>query len=184
MRTTESSLMALKASICKVELSIADMDRHYYQSHSLTLAQHPSETDERLMLRLLVFALNADENLQFTKGLSTDDEPDIWQKDLSGTIDHWIELGQPDEKRIKKALGRASKVTIVCYGGAGEVWLKQQQDKGYINKVALWHVSSKECKQLGLLLEKNMTLNCTIQEGTAWLSSDSQSAEITPKSFH
>ena len=176
--------MALKASICKAELSIADMDRNYYESHSLTLAQHPSETDERLMLRLLIFALHAHEHLQFTKGLSTDDEPDIWQKDLSGTIEHWIDLGQPDEKRIKKAIGRAQKVSIVCYGGPGEVWQQQQTGKAFLDKVSIWHVSADECKQLGQMLEKSMTLNCSIQDGSAWLSSNTNSIEISPKAFH
>ena len=99
--------MALSATICKADLNIVDMDRHYYQQHSLTVAQHPSENDERLMIRLLAFALHADEFLSFTKGLSTDDEPDLWQKSLSGEIELWIELGLPSEKRLKKACGRA-----------------------------------------------------------------------------
>ena len=108
--------MALSATICKADLNIVDMDRHYYQQHSLTVAQHPSENDERLMIRLLAFALHADEFLSFTKGLSTDDEPDLWQKSLSGEIELWIELGLPSEKRLKKACGRAQQVILYTYG--------------------------------------------------------------------
>ena len=99
--------MALSATIYKAELNVVDMDRHYYEQHSLTLAQHPSETAERLMLRLLVFALHASETMAFTKGLSTDDEPDLWQKSLSDEIELWVELGLPSEKRLKKACGRS-----------------------------------------------------------------------------
>ena len=101
--------MALSARICKAELNVIDMDRHYYQQHSLTLAQHPSETDERLMVRLLVFALQASDSLSFTKGLSTDDEPDLWQKSLTDDIELWIELGLPSEKRLKKPAADHSK---------------------------------------------------------------------------
>lgn len=104
--------MALKATIFKAEISISDMDRHYYQEHPLTIAQHPSETNERMMVRLLAFALNADERLEFTKGLSADDEPELWNKNYSDEIELWIELGQPDEKRIRKACGRSRQVII------------------------------------------------------------------------
>ena len=104
--------MALKATIFKAELQIADMDRNYYHDHALTIARHPSETDERMMVRLLAYALHADETLSFGKGLSTDDEPDLWQKDLTGAIELWIDVGQPDEKRIRKACGRARQVFV------------------------------------------------------------------------
>ena len=96
--------MALKATIYKTELAIADMTRHYYQTHSLTLAQHPSETLERMMLRLVAFALCADERLLFGKGISEDSEPDLWQHNLSGEIELWVELGLPDEKLLRRAL--------------------------------------------------------------------------------
>ena len=109
--------MALKATVHKAELQVSDMDRHYYASHNLMLAQHPSETDQRLMVRLLVFALFADERLEFGRGISTDDEPDLWRKSLTGEIEQWIELGQPDESRIRKACGRAREVVLVGYGG-------------------------------------------------------------------
>ena len=98
--------MAVGAKVHKVELHVSDLDRHHYGTHPLVLAQHPSETDERVMLRVLAFALFADERLAFGRGLSTDDEPDLWRKDLTGAIEQWIELGQPDESRVRKACGR------------------------------------------------------------------------------
>src|SRR5690606_26170650 len=115
--------MALRATIYKADLHIADTDRHYYGSNALTIARHPSETDERMMVRLLAYALHAEEGLAFTKGLSETDEPDVWLKDLTGAIDLWIEVGHPDERRILKACGRAAEVVVYCYGGhASTVW--------------------------------------------------------------
>ena len=112
--------MALKATICKASLQVADVDRNYYAEHALTVARHPSETDERMMARLLALALNAHERLTFCKGLSDTDEPDLWQKDLTGAIEHWIEVGQPDDKRLLRACGRAEKVTVYAYGNRAE----------------------------------------------------------------
>lgn len=115
--------MALKATVVRAELQISDMDRHYYATHPLTLAQHPSETDERLMVRLLAFALYADERLEFGRGLSNDEDPDLWQRDYTGQVERWIDLGQPDESRIRKACGRAREVVVLNYGGrAADLW--------------------------------------------------------------
>ena len=122
--------MALKATIFKATLSIADMDRHYYADHHLTLARHPSETDERMMIRLLAFALNASDRLEFTRGLSTDDEPELWQKSLSDEIELWIELGLPEESRLRKACNRAREVVLYTYGGrAVPLWWNKHQSK-------------------------------------------------------
>lgn len=118
--------MATKATIYKALLNIANMDSHYYAEHNLTMAKHPSETDLRLMVRLVAFILNADESLEFTKGISQDDEPDLWKKSLGGDIELWIDLGQPDEKRIKKACGRSEQVIICTYQeGMATSWWKQ-----------------------------------------------------------
>ena len=128
--------MALKASICKAQVQIADMDRGYYADHALTLAQHPSETDERLMLRLIAFALNADPALEFGKGISDEDEPALWKKDATGEIDTWIEIGQPDARRLRKASGRARQVLVYSYGRATEVWWRDRKSTR-LNSVTL-----------------------------------------------
>jgi uncharacterized protein YaeQ len=118
--------MATKATIYKALLNIANMDSHYYAEHNLTMAQHPSETDLRLMIRLVAFILNAEEDPVFCKGISQEDEPDLWKKSLGGEIELWIDLGQPDEKRIKKACGRSEKVIIYTYQeGMAAAWWKQ-----------------------------------------------------------
>ncbi|MFZ5843273.1 MAG: YaeQ family protein [Pseudomonadota bacterium] len=172
--------MALKATIFKAELQIADMDRHYYGSHSLTIAQHPSETDERMMVRLLAFALYADERLMFTKGISTDDEPDLWLKSLSGEIELWIELGQPDEKRLRKAAGRARQVVIITYNSrSAAVWRGQMQEAlGKLDNVTVRALSNETVEALGRLAQKTMNLQCTIQDGEVSLGDDTQLVQV------
>ena len=123
-------VMALKSTIFKAELSIADIDRGYYRDHALTIARHPSETDERMMVRLLAFALHADDALEFGRGLSTEDEPDLWRRDLTGAVEQWIEVGLPEEREVRKACGRAREVHVLAYGGrAVDLWWQGAREK-------------------------------------------------------
>jgi uncharacterized protein YaeQ len=172
--------MALKATICKVEIQITDLDREYYQAHSLTIAQHPSETEERMLLRILAFALNASATLSFTRGISTDDEPDIWQKNLSDEIELWIDLGQPDDKRVRKACGRADQVIIYTYKNrSANIWWAQAQSKlARFNNLAVVHLHVTENAALEQMAARNMQLQCTIQDGTIWLSDETHNIEI------
>lgn len=171
--------MALKATICKAELNIADMDRGYYADHALTLAQHPSENDERLMLRLLAFALYAHEHLSFTKGLSDPDEPDLWQKDLTGQIELWIDLGQPDEVRVRKAAGRAGQVVVLCYGNAATPWWETIAPKlERTRNVSVRRFVVAEGASLAGFVQKNMALQCTVQDGQLWLSDGERSVQV------
>ncbi len=172
--------MALKSTIFKVELSVSDMDRHYYENHQLTIARHPSETDERMMLRIVLFALHANELLTFSKGLSTDNEPDLWQKSLSDEIELWIDLGQPDEKRIRKACGRSKEVYIYCYSTrSAEVWWQQMAGKlARFDNLTVRHVSAATVKQLGQMANKTMQLQCSIQDGVMWVNSEQNSVEV------
>ncbi|WP_426176326.1 YaeQ family protein [Massilia sp. TWR1-2-2] len=163
--------MALKATIYKAELQIADMDRNYYQQHLLTLARHPSETDERMMIRLLAFAINASESLTFTKGLFDTDEPDLWQKDLTGAIELWVEVGQPDDKRLLKACGRAAKVVVYSYGATSHIWFKQIANKlERAKNLSVINIPSEAAVQLQKMANRNMQLQCTIQDGQIWLT--------------
>lgn len=174
--------MALKATIFKADLQIADMDRGYYQGHALTLARHPSETDERMMVRLLAFALFACERLEFGRGLSAEDEPALWQKDLTGAIDLWIEVGLPDERDIRRACGRANRVVVLCYGGRGaDIWWGQ--NRGKLERLRNLAVISltPECTQgLATLANRGMQLQCTIQDGQAWLTDGNSTVHIEP----
>lgn len=172
--------MALKATIIKASLQIADMNRHYYQDHQLTLAQHPSETEERVMIRLLAFALHADESLVFTKGISTEDEPDLWQKDLTGHVQLWIDLGQIEEKRIKKACGRSDKVVIYTYQPRNSApWWQQIKEKlNRFDNLEVYAIETTAPAAIGSLFHRTMQLQCNIQDSTIYLSSDDQSLEL------
>ena len=174
--------MAIKATIYKAELSIADMDRGYYADHSLTLARHPSETDERLMVRLLAFALHAHERLVSGKGLCVDDEPDLWRKSLGGVIELWIDVGLPDPKWIRKACNRSEQVLVVNYGSrAADIWWAQNREflsrLGNLSVIAL---SAEDSKGLADMASRNMRLQCNIQDGQAWLDDGQRSAHIEP----
>ena len=175
--------MALKATICKATLNIADMDRHYYADHHLTIAQHPSETDERMMIRLLAFALNAGEHLEFTKGLSTDDEPELWQKSLSDEIELWIDLGLPDEDRIRKACNRAREVVLYTYGDrAFPVWWDKHRGKlERFGNLQIVHLPGEPVEALAKLADRSMGFQVTIQEGEVTFSNESTLASITPE---
>jgi len=174
--------MALKATVHKAELQVSDMDRHYYASHNLMLAQHPSETDQRLMVRLLVFALFADERLEFGRGISTDDEPDLWRKSLTGEIEQWIELGQPDESRIRKACGRAREVVLVGYGGRSfSIWWERNAGAlARCGNLRVIEIPADSVAELGPLLRRGMRLQCLIEDGEAQLLGDDASVHIKP----
>ena len=157
--------MAVGATIYKCNLNIANMDTHYYAEHSLTMAKHPSESDIRLMVRLLSFAINARENLEFTKGISQDDEPDLWAKSLSGDIELWIDIGQPEEKRLRKASGRSDSVNVYIYQeGIGQAWLKQNSKtiKRFKNLSIIYLDVEGDLEEL---CERTMDLQCNISDG-------------------
>jgi uncharacterized protein YaeQ len=174
--------MAVKATIFKAELQVSDMDRHYYQSHSLTLAQHPSETEERLMVRLLAFALNASESLAFGKGISTDDEPDLWSKDLTGVIDLWIEIGQPDEQRIRKACGRAGRVLVYTFSGRSAAiwWEKNGAALERCKNLSVIDIPTETSQAIAALASRNMQLQCFIQDGQVQLMNEQATVQIEP----
>ncbi|MCS6762753.1 MAG: YaeQ family protein [Candidatus Protistobacter heckmanni] len=171
--------MALRSTIYKADLQIADMDRNYYGSHALTVARHPSETDERMMVRILTFALNAEEALAMSKGLSGPDEPDIWAKDLTGAIEHWIDLGQPDEKRMSKASSRATRATVYPFGPAADVWWKPLENKvARLDNLRIVRIAARSAQALAGLAERGMELQVTVQDGQAWVSSAKDSVEV------
>ncbi len=179
---SRNTYMAIKATVFKATLQIADMDRHYYADHALTLARHPSETDERMMVRLLAFALFAGEFLTFGKGMSSDDEPDLWQKDLTGAIKQWIDVGLPDERAIRKACGRADQVVVISYGRAANIWWNENRDKlQRLNNLTVLSLVSETTLALAALSNRTMQLQCTIQESHVMITSDAGMIEIEPQ---
>lgn len=175
--------MALKATIFKLELQVADLDRNYYQTHALTLARHPSETDERMMVRVLAFALNAHAALEFGKGLSADDEPDLWRRDLTGAIEQWIDVGLPDEKRVRRACGRAARVTVLTYGGRpADLWWEQNRAQlKKQEKLTVINLPPQQTAAIASHVARSMQVSCTVQEGELWLVVGGESVRLTPE---
>ena len=175
--------MATKATIYKALLNIANMDSHYYAEHNLTMAKHPSETDLRLMVRLIAFILNADEELVFCKGISQEDEPDLWKKSLGGDIELWIDLGQPDEKRIKKACGRSDKVIIYTYqeGMAASWWKQIETSLTRFSNLQVIHLEMDG--DIETLAKRAMSLQANISDGELTLMDEEQSIVISEKSW-
>lgn len=175
--------MAISATIFKATLQISDMDRNYYASHHLTIARHPSETDERMMVRLAAFALHASDQLEFCKGLSTEHEAALWTKNLVGDIEHWIDVGLPDEDRIRKAHNQAAQVTVYAYGErTAPIWWDGIKNKvSRFENLSVFYLDPESCDGLCGLVERSMQIQATIQDGELWLNSDKGSITVTPE---
>jgi uncharacterized protein YaeQ len=177
--------MATKATIYKADVELADMDRNVYSDHSLTIARHPSETDERLLIRLLAFALNApvsndDGTLEFAKDMWEPDEPCLWEKDLTGVVQHWLEVGQPDEKRLLRASARAGRVSVYSYSSSTAIWWSGIANKlSRTRNLTVWQIPSEQSEELAGLAERSMRLQVSIQEGAIWVSNGERSVEVT-----
>lgn len=173
--------MAIKPKVFKVNLQIADMDRHYYEEHLLTVAQHPSETDERMMVRILAFALNANANLSFAEGITDTNQADLWDRDLNEQIALWISVGLPDEKLIRKAVSRATQVIIYSYGGRiANMWWDKLKLNDYKN-LRVINLDPNETRELAEFASRGMKLNINVQEGDVTVSNDTTHINITPQ---
>ena len=184
--TVRPFAMALKSTVYRASLEIADMDRAVYASHALTLARHPSETDERLMVRLLAFALHAPASddggaLAFARGLSDADEPDLWQHSLDGRLRLWIEAGQPEERRLARACGRADRVVLYVYSQAASIWWAGVAGKvARLANLQVWQLPAAQSQALAALAERNMQLQVTVQDGQVWVGNGAHSIEVDP----
>lgn len=176
--------MALKATVYKAHVQLSDIDRQVYRDHSLTLARHPSETDERLLIRLLAFALNAPVShdqgtLEFAKDLWEADEPCLWQKDPTGRIAHWIEVGQPDEKRLLRTSARVDRMSVYSFGASTPIWWKGLESRlTRIRNLSVWQIPSTQSRALAALAQRTMQLQITVQDGAIWMGDDTRSFEV------
>lgn len=175
--------MALRATVYKAELAVSDLDRGVYGQHVLTLARHPSETEERLMVRLLAFALFADEALSFGRGLSAEDEADLWQRDPTGVIERWIDVGLPDERTVRKACSRAHEVVVLAYGArrVDAWWEENAAAFARLENLSVLTLTAAETAALESLAARSMVLSCTVQDGLVWLASGDATVEIAPQ---
>ena len=170
--------MALKATIYKADLNIANMDVHQYGDYQLTMALHPSETIERLMVRILAFARYADEALEFTKDLFETDEPALWEKDLTGQLIKWIEVGCPDEDKVKKSSSRCKQVAIIAYGSSVDKWYKRNSKIKTLNNVEVWQLSQASTEAIQALCERTMQLQLNVMDGEWTLIGAQAQAQI------
>lgn len=178
--------MAANATLYKAHLDISDIDRGYYANHSMTLAQHPSETFERLVVRLLAFVLHAHEDLSFGAGLGSDDEPDLWLRSPTGEIDCWIDLGQPEEARIRRACSRARSVVVVNYGGrAADIWWdKCGGALARYDKLTVIDIDAEAVSALAVLAEpggRALRWQCVRQEGELQIIGPEAELVIVPR---
>ena len=178
--------MAIKATIYKATVQLSDIDRGVYADHPVTLARHPSETDERLLIRLLAFALNvpADTDhgpLEFAKDMWDADEPSLWQKDYTGQILHWIEVGQPDEKRLLRASARVGRVSVYSFSASAAIWWKAiAPTLTRLRNLTVWQIPADQSQALAALAQRTMELQVTVQDGGIWIGDGQRSLEVAP----
>ena len=174
--------MALRSTIYRATLEVSDLDRGVYGTFPLTLARHPSETEQRLMMRLLAFALHADAALAFGRVLSTEDEADLWLRDATGVIELWIDVGLPDGRELRKACGKARRVVVLAYDERRtQAWRDSESATlERLQNLTVLAVSDAEAASLTALATRAMTLTCTIQEGHVWLASPTTTVELAP----
>ena len=177
--------MALKSTIFRVKLNVSDLDRDVYADYALSVARHPSETDARMMLRVAAFAAHADEQLKFGRGISTDDEPDLWRRDLTGAIELWIELGTPDPDRLRKACGRSQQVILYAYGErAMNVWWDKHADAlERFSNLSVFSITDAHYADLATLAVPGLDLQCTISGGDLWLTAGDRAVEVSPRAL-
>ena len=185
--TGSDTAMALKATIYKAQINLADMDRHVYADIGVTIARHPSETDERMMVRVLALALGwpADTNegtLELAKDMWEPDEPALWHKNYSDEILHWVEVGQPDDKRLMKAAGRARRVSLWAFQSSTPIWWDGIASKlTRAQNLTVWQLPSEQTQALAAFAQRSMQLQVSVQDGTVWVSDGTTSIEVTPQ---
>lgn len=173
--------MALKPTIYKAQIALADSDRNCFEALSLTLARHPSETLERMAARLLAFCLHCTRGLEFTKGISTADEPDLWVHSDHGDIEHWIEVGQPEQPRLRKACGRARQVSVYAFAKSTPTWWKLNgADIAALPRLQVWQFDWDEIQAAAALLDRTVQLNVSIVGGIIYLDNGNASTSVEP----
>jgi len=178
--------MAIKATISKANVQVSDIDRGHYADYPVVIARHPSETDERMLVRLLAFALNVPMDgdhgpLEFAKDIWDPDEPSLWQRDYTGDIVHWIEVGQPDEKRLLRTTARVGQVSVYSFSASTPIWWKNIEPKlTRVRNLTVWQIPSEQSEALATLAQRTMDLQVTVQDGAIWVGDGTHSIEVAP----
>lgn len=171
--------MALNSTICKLKIALSDMDRNHYDTLNLTVAQHPSETAERMMVRILVFCINAQERLEFTKGLSATDEPDLWVRSLDGQLELWIEVGEPSLDRVKKASRLANDTKVYCFNHKSKTWWDQGRKNFKQLKAEFFRFEWEAVQAMAQLQQRTMQLSVSISDSSAFIATELGECEVS-----
>ena len=171
--------MALKPTIYKFRIALSDMDRNLFDTLNLTVAQHPSETLERMMVRVLAFCINYRADLEFTKGLSDIEEPDLWVRDYDENVPLWIEVGEPDPDRVKKATRLAQDVIVYSFNSKSQTWWQQSLNKLTRLPASYFQLRWDKVQELASRVERSMDMTITISEQTAFFSTSAGDCEVT-----
>ncbi|HTH49620.1 MAG TPA: YaeQ family protein [Candidatus Limnocylindria bacterium] len=177
--------MALKATIYKARIQLSDLDRNVYGDQAVTIARHPSETDERLLVRLLAFALEAppgqdEPALELAKDMWEPDEPSLWQKDATGRISHWIDVGQPDEKRLLRTSARVDRLTVYSFASSTPIWWRDLAPRlTRLRNLTVWQIPAEQSQALAAVAQRTMDLQLTVQDGSIWVDDGTHSVEVT-----
>lgn len=167
--------MAVKTTPYEVEIDISDMERNYFRTHQFTLQRGPNETEEKLMVRVLAFALQAEDSLRFGEG---PEEPALWIRDTTGAVELWIDIGEPDDKRLLKACGKARKVVVYSCASSAQGWWNQVGAKVDRDNLQVFHIRGVPTSSLARLAERNMKLHCMIQDGQLWLTGSEETVQL------
>lgn len=180
------TIVALRSTVFKIDLQLADIDHAHYADHALTIARHPSENDERMMVRVLAYALHAhemadhgEESLAFGEGIADPEQADLWLRDRTGQVVHWIDVGQPDERLLRKASHQSERVSLYAFGRTTDVWWgKAGRDLLKLRNLSVWRVEPDSSLALAGLVKRTMRVQATINEGQVWLGTDAESVPV------
>jgi len=171
--------VALKPTIYKLRIALSDLERNYYDSFSLTVALHPSETPERMVARVMAFCLNAQQDLCFTKGLSDVEEPDLWLRTMEEKTLLWIDVGEPDAERVKKSTRKAERVKIYSFNSKTDTWWQQGKGKFSLFDAEFTRFEPSSIVRLASLLQRTVDWSVTITGQSAYVASSLGETEIT-----
>ena len=171
-------VVAIKPTIYKARISLSDLERDYYDSISLTVAQHPSETLERMMVRLLAYCINAQEGIELTKGLDEVEEPDLWVRTLDWQTKLWIDVGEPSAERVKKACNRSQAVKVYSFNTKSDVWWSRGESKFSRLEASIYRLPRDKIESLAALVQRTMDLSVTITGDSAYVAGEAGEVEV------
>jgi uncharacterized protein YaeQ len=174
--------MARGASIHRAQIELSHVDRGVYETLQLTVARHPSETLDRMVMRILAFGLRYAEDLAFGRGVSATDEPDLWRREGDGRVIEWIDVGRPDAKRLIQASRKSTRCQLFVFGDRGRRWRKAQLEtmKAPAN-LGVAYIDDGFVASLAATADRQIAWAMTVFESAIYLTTGDTSFETTPE---